>query len=237
MDNTNTGFIILRHVNSELTNQYWITCYNSIRKYYKENPILIIDDNSDYRFITRIPLYKTSIILSEFPRRGELLPYYYYVRYKFCDTAVILHDSVFMNNPIDTNIVNYKMLWHFTAKTDPYLEENEPKQIEVFDDDGLTAFYRNRDLWDGCFGSMCIIKHSFLQHVNSKYDIGKLLALTTKRPDRCALERSLACIFQKEGGCKESLLGTIHNYVRWGITFHEKDYYRYLPLVKVWTGR
>ena len=30
------GFIILRHVNSSLTNQYWIKCYNSIRNFYKE---------------------------------------------------------------------------------------------------------------------------------------------------------------------------------------------------------
>ena len=41
------GFIILRHVNSSITNTYWIRCYDSIRKYYPENTILIIDDNSD----------------------------------------------------------------------------------------------------------------------------------------------------------------------------------------------
>ena len=39
------GFIILRNVNSELTNKYWIHCYNCIRKYYPENKIIIIDDN------------------------------------------------------------------------------------------------------------------------------------------------------------------------------------------------
>lgn len=45
------GFIILRHVLSKTTNQYWITCYHSIRKYYPENNMLIIDDNSRYEFI------------------------------------------------------------------------------------------------------------------------------------------------------------------------------------------
>ena len=49
--NNKIGFIILRHVNSELTNQYWIYCYQSIRK-YPEQSILIIDDNSNYQYIT-----------------------------------------------------------------------------------------------------------------------------------------------------------------------------------------
>ena len=85
------GFIILRHVNSELTNQYWIHCYNCIRKHYPENMILIIDDNSDYRYITNKGLYKTLTINSEYPGRGELLPYYYYLQYKLFDTAVQTH--------------------------------------------------------------------------------------------------------------------------------------------------
>ncbi len=41
------GFIILRHVNNELTNQYWIKSIHCIRQFYPENHILIIDDNSD----------------------------------------------------------------------------------------------------------------------------------------------------------------------------------------------
>jgi hypothetical protein len=39
------GFIILRHVNSEESDHYWKSAYESIRKYYS-NPIVIIDDNS-----------------------------------------------------------------------------------------------------------------------------------------------------------------------------------------------
>lgn len=76
------GFIILRHVNNDLTNKYWIHCYNCIRKHYQENHILIIDDNSNYNFITNKELYKTTIINSEYHQRGELLPYYYYLHNK-----------------------------------------------------------------------------------------------------------------------------------------------------------
>ena len=73
------GFIVLRHVNNELTNKYWIYSYHCIRKFYPENFIIIIDDNSDYKYITDEKLYKTKIINSEFPKRGELLPYYYFL--------------------------------------------------------------------------------------------------------------------------------------------------------------
>jgi hypothetical protein len=40
----NIVFVILRHVSNSQQN-YWIRCYESIRKFY-ENKIIIIDDNS-----------------------------------------------------------------------------------------------------------------------------------------------------------------------------------------------
>jgi hypothetical protein len=103
------GFIMLRHVNNELTNNYWNHCYECIRKYYPENLILIIDDNSNYDYIReKHNLYKTTIINSEYPRRGELLPYYYYLHNKLFDTAVIIHDSVFINQYIDMSVSLYR---------------------------------------------------------------------------------------------------------------------------------
>ncbi len=94
------GFIILRHVNNDLTNNYWNDCYDSIRKYYPEHLIFIIDDNSNYKYINEKRLYKTTVINSAYPGRGELLPYYYYLQNKLFDTAVIIHDSVFINTYI-----------------------------------------------------------------------------------------------------------------------------------------
>ena len=94
------GFIILRHVNNEITNKYWQRCYHQIRIFYPENTILIIDDSSDYSFITNKKLYKTLIINSEYEKRGEILPYYYYLQNKLFDTAVIIHDSVFIQKYI-----------------------------------------------------------------------------------------------------------------------------------------
>ena len=160
------GFIILRHVNNKNTNNYWIHSYDCIRKYYPENKIIIIDDNSLQNFITDKTLYKTLIINSEYPGRGELLPYYYYLQNKLFDTAVIIHDSVFINKYIDFNVDNYKLLWEFDSNHDPHTND-VTKMIDVFNDFELKQFYQNKSLWKGCFGGMSIIKHDYLEFIIS----------------------------------------------------------------------
>ena len=228
------GFIILRHVRDELTNKYWIKCVNSIRQYYPENNILIIDDNSNYKYITEETLYKTTIINSEYPKRGELLPYYYYLHNKLFDIAVILHDSVIVNKYIDLSVENYKFLWEFEHHADQI--QDETIMINIFNDLELNKFYENKDLWKGCFGGMTIITHDYLTHINNKYNISKLLDYVLNRYNRCSFERVIACLLQKEGK-KETLLGNIHQYCKWGIRFNDTARFKHLPLIKHWTGR
>ena len=231
------GFIILRHVNSELTNKYWIHCYKCVRKYYPENNILIIDDNSDVNFLQNQPLYRTTIINSEYHKRGELLPYYYYLKNKLFDNAVIIHDSVFINKYIDFSVDKYKFIWEFKHIWNDV--KDETNLIKVFDDAELLEFYKNTNLWKGCFGAMTVISHDFLTHINKKYDISKLLDFIKTRQNRCSFERVFACLLQKEHP-KQILLGDIHDYCTWQIKFDSEnnlDKYNHLPLIKVWTGR
>ena len=76
------GFIITRHVNSDKTNQYWNQCVKLIRKFYPLIQIIIIDDNSNTEFVKSDFEYTDlTIIQSEYPKRGELLPYIYYLKY------------------------------------------------------------------------------------------------------------------------------------------------------------
>ena len=236
------GFIMLRHVNNEETNQYWIHCYNCIRKYYPENKILIIDDNSNYKFVTNEKLYETHIIKSEYPKRGELLPYYYYLHNKLFDSAIIIHDSVFINKYIDLSVKKYKILWTFEHKWDQ--TQDETRIINVFNDSELKQFYEKKNLWKGCFGGMSIITHDYLTFINDKYDISKLLDCILNRYNRMSFERVIACLLQKNGD-KETLFGDIFKYV--GIKekdnkpnklgFKDKDKYSHLPFIKIWSGR
>jgi hypothetical protein len=229
------GFIILRHVNDELTNKYWNYCYNSIRNYYPDNEIMIVDDNSNCEYIVEDqPLYKTTIVHSEYHGRGELLPYYYYLHNKLFDTAVILHDSVFINSYIDLNVEKYKFIWNFEHYFDQI--EIERSMIKVFDNQELLDFYENKDLWKGCFGGMSIITHDYLTYINSKYKISKLLDVIKTRNDRCCFERVIGCLLETNG-METPLLGNIHSYCRWGFSFEEKDNFAHLPIIKVWIGR
>jgi hypothetical protein len=228
------GFIILRHVNNRLTNKYWKYCYKSIRKYYPDNWILIIDDNSDPNYVTNHKLHNTTIIKSQFPARGELLPYYYYLHNKLFDIAVILHDSVFVNAYIDFNVNKYKIIWEFEHDWDQI--EDETKLINVFNDPELLSFYQDKSLWKGCFGGMCIIRHDFLKVMNKKYEISKLLDHVLNRSNRQSFERVIACLLQKTHS-RITLFGNIQSYMKWETRFHERHEYKHLPLIKVWTGR
>lgn len=259
------GFIILRHVNSTITNQYWKECYSSIRKFYPSNKILIIDDDSNTHFLkcdeTELKLDHTTTIQSEYPKRGEFLPYYYYLKNKFCDTAVILHDSVFIQQPINFHVDEYKMLWHFPSylMKDGQSSEKQIEQIRALGHQGLNNmyeyFYLNKN--NGCFGAMSIITYDYLSEINNIFKIDKLIPHITCRISRCAFERvfSFLLMYKHNGGNvvsggtmwnsrgnikHQSLLGDIVKYCRWGITYEEYIKYKHrmkLPIVKVWTGR
>ena len=246
------GFIILRHVNNKTTNNYWQNCYKCIRKFYPKRKIIIIDDNSNYQFITNIELYNCFIIQSEYPKRGELLPFIYYLKYKFFDKAVILHDSVFINTFINFNIKeNYKFIWDFSHQWDNTI--NDIKLIKVFKNQDLLQFYKNKDLWRGCFGGMCIISYNYLLAIDNHYPFQKLINIIITREDRCSFERILGCLLSKLNKSKP-LLGDIHKYCKWGgdsrgigldkwmwkprnDKIHQIINNKHLPIIKIWTGR
>ena len=166
------GFVILRHVNSEETDKYWKLCYECIRKFYPENMILIVDDNSNHEYLTNIKLYKTVVVYSEYSGRGELLPYIYYLKYKIADVAVFLHDSVFINSFIDFNIIrNYKFLWEFESSGWSTNPQQITNILNAFNDKEPLDFCENKSLWSGCFGGMVAITHNYLTFINNKYNL------------------------------------------------------------------
>ena len=237
---TRLGFIILRHVNSELTNNYWKESYNCIRKYYPDCKIIIIDDNSKYEFIDEEnKLINCEIIRSEFPKRGEFLPYYYYYKYKFCDKVVIIHDSVFIQkyiNFLDNN--NVKLLWHFPNRLYDFDEYTQYLIKKLNNKDKLLDIYINDNKWLGCFGVMSSIRYDFLRHIVEKYNLFNLINYITLRCHRCCFERIFAIICYAENNQSESYFNNIITYMNWGYNFVE---YKTKPIdrdiIKVWTGR
>lgn len=236
------GFIILRCVKKKEHDALWKECYQCIRKFY-DNEIVIIDDNSDETLIENINLINTKIIKTEYPGRGELLPYYYLYKLKLFNKAVILHDSMFIQQKIDfSQIKDIKFLWHFEIhKYDNVpLEEKYIKLLKNNDD--IISFYHSQK-WYGCFGMASIIEYDFLKYLNNKYDLFKLIDYIKTRADRMTLERiiSVLSFFEKRvlvHNC--SILGTIFNhYKHFGYTYSEymekkPDNYK---IIKVWVKR
>lgn len=244
-DNNDFGFIILRHVNSETTSQYWIESYNCIRRYYN-NKIIIIDDNSNYDFINNIHLINCEIIKSEFFGRGEILPYYYLYKHKFFKKCVIIHDSVFINKYIDfNNVQTVRFIWHFTHHWD-----NENDEIELLNNldnvKDIEEFYYEKDKWYGCFGLQTVIDYSFLEKIVIKYNLFKLIDYITTREIRMNFERifGLICFYENTNLFENvSLYGIIHHYIHWGYTYNsyiedkKNDKLNHLDIIKVWSGR
>jgi hypothetical protein len=255
MDNK-FGFIITRHVNSIKTNNYWNNCIKLIRTFYPLRKIIIIDDNSNYEYIKSEFNYKNiEIIQSEFPGRGELLPYYYFLKYRFFDNAIIIHDSVFFHKRIHferLNGINVLPLWFFHS--DKENVENTRRIAKNFKNNilidnkiskELNILGMNKDNWYGCFGVQSYINLSFLEQIENKYGITNLISVVKCRKDRCCLERLFGIIFFTESPNllrQKSLFGNIMKYQKWGYSYDEymDDFKKgTIPkfVVKVWTGR
>lgn len=243
------GFIITRHVNSEKTNLYWIESIKCIRKFYKNEKIVIIDDNSKQEFINNmdVPLDNCIIVNSEYPARGELLPYYYLYKNKYFKKAVIIHDSIFFTKYIDfTKYNTCKFLFHHTHEFD------EDLQIimllkELNNPDRVIEEYKKKDKWFMCFGVQSVITLDFITQLHEKYNFFVLLNHIKTRDKRMCLERIFGLLTTLEDPDllkSPSIFGLIGNYPNWSI-YHFENYLEdkknnnlnKREIVKVWTGR
>lgn len=232
------GFIILRHVTNETSALYWKQCYARIRRFHPEVPILLIDDASNSSFIREEDeemMQNVRILRSEYPGRGELLPYYYYIHIPFCDKVCILHDSVFLNAPVNFDTPNYTILWTFEHWYD--VPDQERSIISCLNNSvELLEFYEKKEEWKGCFGCMSIVRHSYLKMLDERYDFSRLLEKIKTRSERCLFERVIACILQFHGPHR-NLFGDIYAYCPWGVTYNQWKQYTHLPAIKVWSSR
>lgn len=252
----NYGFIITRHVNSEKTNKYWNHSIKCIRKLYPFKKIIIIDDNSKQQYVKADYEYKNvEIIQSEYPGRGELLPYYYFYKKQFFKNAIIIHDSVFFHQRINFERfqgIKVLPLWHFNQDKENMhqilnlsnvLNNRFRIQQKLTLNDQIMGL--NFDRWYGCFGVQSYIQLDFLILLANKYNLFNLLRVVKCRPDRCCLERIFGTIFVTEYPSllkQKSLFGDIFQYQTWGYSYdqYENDIkQKKLPkyIVKIWTGR
>jgi hypothetical protein len=243
------GFIITSHINSENTNRYWIECYKCIRKIYQDNYILIIQDNIDSSYF-KVPedliLKNVFFITSEFPKSGELLPYYYFYRVgvHFFNKAVIIHDSTFIQKDFLSNIIDdittFRILWTFSHDTNAPVHDHALLRC-IKNSEELISFYEEKNKWIGCFGVQCIITFDFVCKLQDKYNFFNLLHRVKDRNSRCSAERCFSVLCHKEDCKREALFGemsyeyafsSFDTYVDKIKTIEDKK-----PLYKVLSGR
>jgi len=241
---TDTGFIMLRHVRCAETNQLWNHNYRSIRREYPDAPIMIIDDHSDQSFVkSEQPLENVEIVESRFPpNTAELLPYIYFLEKRPFHKAVIVHDGAFVQKRLDTEtVVDVQILFDFNpnifrSQTDVSLV------VELDNTDDLLTVYVNND-FVGCFGCMSIITLEFTELLFQKYNLHALVGRLTDRKTRSSLERVFGILFRLESKNRlPSYMGCIHDQPdNWKVDFPRYiaglEKYKDFPIFKVWYGR
>jgi len=255
--NDDYGFIITRHVTNPQTNNYWNQNVKLIRTFYPLKQIVIIDDNSKQEFINSFyPYQNLTVIQSEYPGRGELLPYIYLLKYKWFPNAIIIHDSLFVHRRIPFESIKMPVLplWHHEydkENLDNILRissvlTNNLNIIRKLKGTNLNVLGFDKNKFNLCFGAQSFIKLSFLELLQRKYNITNLVNVIKNRKDRCAFERVIGALFCEEFPLIKRIKSLFGDIVLQNKSFNYtfEDYKNDLkkrkviyPFVKVWTGR
>jgi len=212
------GFIIPSYCSEEQHIIKLKECIHSIRKYYKYNKIVIINDDSPKEILFDDP----NIIIEKSVVNGgaDMTPYYLLYKNHYFDKALIIQDSMCINKKLENldDIKTIKYLWYFTNHRvdwstikENQTEYNVKNNIKTHDDliiDCIKKYCKNKDFqkyaldiyfqkdnWSGCFGTLSIIDYNFLKILEEKTGIiDTLLNFNTNRLRRVAESIfSLAC--------------------------------------------
>ena len=237
---TSLGFIVLRHVNSSVTDKYWRESLRCIRRFYPDNRIVVIDDNSSYEVIESED-YDYEVVRSagELIGSAELLPYLLLNEHKWFDKAVILQDSAFLNAYLSfRHVHNVEFFWRFEHRWGNSRLESELLAC-LNESDMLMDHYTDAKRWNGAFGAMACVELSAVEAICQRFDLERLVPLVKSRPARMAFERVIAVLFDVAfGGGKASRFGFLHAYCRYGrVRWDNFEAYLHLPVIKIWTFR
>ena len=192
-------FVILRHIGTARDNDLWISSYNSIRKFYT-NKIVIIDDNSNVNTVNG-KLSNTEVIYSEFNGAGEILPYYYFLKNKWADRMVFMHDSMFLQRRFRPSELEQAVTFHwFFDQENGKNDRKITNYLSLLQQSEEITAYLDQPTWLGCFGATSIITHDVVQLLEDKYGLFSKLPLNIRtRVDRQTFERIFGLILFYEG--------------------------------------
>jgi dTDP-4-dehydrorhamnose 3,5-epimerase-like enzyme/dTDP-4-dehydrorhamnose reductase len=221
------GYILPRYVRTAEHAHIWVECLRCIRLHDPHRPVLIIDDHSDpdfmpadvdARVMAEDPL--TTIVRSRYDRgRAELLPFLYLHSDRPFEKAVVLNDSMFLQNSIADMVeavTDVAFLWDFGPR-----QHDRDAMLHIIghldNAHELLALADNAQMWTGCFASGAVITWDFLDRLERSYGMPSRLApLVSNREGRFQLERVFAlCCIHARGwarGAPQALCGCIFSH-------------------------
>lgn len=195
----NFGFIIPSFCKTDQHLDVLKYCIKSIRKFYPNNKIIIINDFSlidiSKPFTNDL---NVNIVMSTQKGAADISTYEYFYNNKLFDIAVIMQDSMFFENKVETldQIEKVLPLWHATNHRREWDTTIVPKtQIadmfkneitthsehiithikKILGDTEFTKYalnlYKQKERWSVTFGPSVIISHNFLTELQEKTNI------------------------------------------------------------------
>jgi hypothetical protein len=194
------GFIITRNISNDIHKNYWRECVKCIRKFYANEKIIIIDDNSSLKMDKKIEMneyYNIEIVDSEYQGAGEILGYYYGWKYRPFHKYVVLHDSMFLQSKLPES-QNTRFLWHFDTYLGQGINGTNDTNVTFINycdqKEKLLNLYFDKNAWLGCFGVSSLVTLDFLDVLFSQYNFLNCIKEVKVRHHREAMERVFALI-------------------------------------------
>ena len=230
------GFCIVRCIRDAKHTELCYDAYTSIRKFYPNNHIMIIDDNSTVEDLHEYD--NITMIKSEHPGCGEVLAYYYFHKLRLFDEMVFIHDSMMINSVLDLHKTPL-FLWNFTT----HIWDDVPRVCRIIQDCKhkfqLTQLMISQ-CWDGCFGICSYVTLEFIDTIERKYNFFSVLNHIKCRDDRCSMERIWSIICHHHTGKRviPTICGNIFDHPDSFGPYNPTDpRLEKLPIIKRWMGR
>ena len=195
------GFIIPSYCDSELHLLQLKRCINSIRKFHKDEKIIVIDDYSEIDLTNELKGFDNLIvIMSPVKSAGDMVTYSVFKDNYLFQKAITIQDSMILEKELTNlkNVTSVNYLWYFTNHRlhwgkikEPQTEYNIKNNIKVHDDavldcikklitkddfkDYALNIYAKKNEWSGCFGCLTIMDYDFMLKLNKDTGIIDLL--------------------------------------------------------------
>ena len=223
MNSMSFGFIIPICIRNDIHFNQLKRCINSIRNFYENIKIILIDD-SNIEYTKQIEDYfkvDNNIVIKESLMNGSADQQVFKVllETELFEKAIFIQDSMILNKKLEgIDEINLQFIWHFTNHRvhwdiikEPKTEYNVNNNINSHTDliiHNLLRDYKdnkefqnyavnrliNKNEWCGCFGSLCIINKKSLIFLNNKINFIDRFINSTSNRDRRVNESIFALI-------------------------------------------